>query len=367
MKSLNYFEKTKQTKTTNQVTHLKAEGIVTNDNKTKTKQKINLFVQGEKTFVATWSAFVNGRYQRETVLEIAKNFNSFYPEFEVLAAVNGDYFYLNTKRDLTVNANVIFGNRVLKHYNHDKYYALELNQFGQKEKLLKSLKEVPDLTLTIYDNQKKVCHKALLDGQTKIVKRSDFKKHLNNKSFYLQPMMLSDDKDCFFLEGTIKKANFKTVQYALVSQDSKIVELLNNCLKVKLQFELKEIQPQNNLIGIDTKLISGNKILKFSQMSGQDQDHNQNRHPRTSLGYNKEGKLILCTVDGRTDEFSGVDLRELAKILNYYQIVEAYNLDGGASTQAVYKVGDKLKLVNEPSAKPLRKVANAILFFEIKT
>ena len=31
-------------------------------------------------------------------------------------------------------------------------------------------------------------------------------------------------------------------------------------------------------------------------MSGQDQDHNQNRHPRTSLGYNKEGKLILCTV-----------------------------------------------------------------------
>ena len=73
-------------------------------------------------------------------------------------------------------------------------------------------------------------------------------------------MMLSDDKDCFFLEGTIKKANFKTVQYALVSQDSKIVELLNNCLKVKLQFELKEIQPQNNLIGIDTKLIRGNKI-----------------------------------------------------------------------------------------------------------
>ncbi len=58
-------------------------------------------------------------------------------------------------------------------------------------------------------------------------------------------------------------------------------------------------------------------------------------HPRTACGYTADGKLILLVVDGRQEASRGVDLQELALIMQQLGCVEALNLDGGGSSTLV--------------------------------
>lgn len=56
-------------------------------------------------------------------------------------------------------------------------------------------------------------------------------------------------------------------------------------------------------------------------------------HPRTAMGYTKEGKLILLAVQGRMKNIAvGTTLIETAQILIDLGCVEAINLDGGGSS-----------------------------------
>ncbi len=67
-------------------------------------------------------------------------------------------------------------------------------------------------------------------------------------------------------------------------------------------------------------------------------------HPRTACGYTAAGKLILLVVDGRQEASRGVNLQELALIMQQLGCVEALNLDGGGSSTLV--AGGRL--INRP-------------------
>ncbi len=58
-------------------------------------------------------------------------------------------------------------------------------------------------------------------------------------------------------------------------------------------------------------------------------------HPRTAVGYNKDGELLLLVVDGRQQQSRGVNLKELAGIMKSLGAIEALNLDGGGSSSMV--------------------------------
>ncbi len=58
----------------------------------------------------------------------------------------------------------------------------------------------------------------------------------------------------------------------------------------------------------------------------------KNKHPRTAIGKIGNHKIILVTLDGRTDQASGVTLNELADIMSLLRCKDAVNLDGGGST-----------------------------------
>ncbi|XP_076827661.1 N-acetylglucosamine-1-phosphodiester alpha-N-acetylglucosaminidase [Brachyhypopomus gauderio] len=55
---------------------------------------------------------------------------------------------------------------------------------------------------------------------------------------------------------------------------------------------------------------------------------------RTSVGYDKEGRLILFHVDGQTD-YRGMSLWEVAEFLKKQGVINAINLDGGGSSTYV--------------------------------
>lgn len=84
----------------------------------------------------------------------------------------------------------------------------------------------------------------------------------------------------------------------------------------------------------------------------------ETRHPRTAVAKLKDGKFLMLTADGRSDESAGLDLYDLAAYLSELGATDAMNLDGGGST-TMFLDG---KVVNKPSDKEgERKVGDAIL------
>lgn len=57
------------------------------------------------------------------------------------------------------------------------------------------------------------------------------------------------------------------------------------------------------------------------------------RHPRTAIGTDKKGNVVLIVVDGRSEgNAAGVTIAELTKICEWLGLSDAINLDGGASS-----------------------------------
>jgi exopolysaccharide biosynthesis protein len=57
-----------------------------------------------------------------------------------------------------------------------------------------------------------------------------------------------------------------------------------------------------------------------------------NKHPRTVAGKTGRNKIVLVTLDGRTDQATGMTLDELADLMVSLHCRDAVNLDGGGST-----------------------------------
>ncbi|WP_433374922.1 phosphodiester glycosidase family protein [Streptosporangium sp. CA-115845] len=81
------------------------------------------------------------------------------------------------------------------------------------------------------------------------------------------------------------------------------------------------------------------------------------RHPRTMVGVDKSGGLILATVDGRDPGISvGASMVEAAQLMRWLGAKQAINFDGGGSSVMV--VGHKP--VNRPSDGAERTVGDAL-------
>ncbi len=82
-------------------------------------------------------------------------------------------------------------------------------------------------------------------------------------------------------------------------------------------------------------------------------------NPRTAIGIIDELHYLFVVADGRTVESKGVTIRELANFMMDFNVVTAYNLDGGGSS-AMYFNGN---LVNNPSTSGTireRKVSDIV-------
>ncbi len=73
--------------------------------------------------------------------------------------------------------------------------------------------------------------------------------------------------------------------------------------------------------------ISNNEELKFAGNAIKD------KHPRTAMGYTKDGKLIFMVIEGRfPGKAEGATLIQEAQMLKQIGCIEALNLDGGGSS-----------------------------------
>ena len=111
------------------------------------------------------------------------------------------------------------------------------------------------------------------------------------------------------------------------------------------------------------QLIKNGKIEITWEQEKSSKEFVETRHPRTAVAKLKDGKFLMITVDGRSEQSGGIGLEDLAKLLLEFGATDAMNLDGGGST-TMFLDG---KVVNHPSDKEgERKVGDAILVFPRK-
>jgi hypothetical protein len=81
-------------------------------------------------------------------------------------------------------------------------------------------------------------------------------------------------------------------------------------------------------------------------------------NPRTGIGVQADGRLIIVVVDGRQPKYSvGLTMLAFARLMRSLGAVDAINLDGGGASTMVVKG----KVVNRPSDGSLRHVTTAAL------
>ena len=73
------------------------------------------------------------------------------------------------------------------------------------------------------------------------------------------------------------------------------------------------------------------------------------RHPRTAIGKRGNHRVIILTLDGRTDQALGMTLAELTHFMSYLKCKDAVNLDGGGSTTMWISGKGENGVVNMPS------------------
>ena len=88
----------------------------------------------------------------------------------------------------------------------------------------------------------------------------------------------------------------------------------------------------------------------------------RNINPRTAIGIDKKGKwLYILVVDGRSELSKGMTYGQLAAEMVRMGAHTAINLDGGGSSTLVLRdASGELKVMNKPSDKKERAVANAL-------
>jgi exopolysaccharide biosynthesis protein len=112
------------------------------------------------------------------------------------------------------------------------------------------------------------------------------------------------------------------------------------------------------------QLVQGNVWLVRDGKAVEPKGNAKVRHPRTVLGLDASGtKLTILTVDGRRPGVAmGMNGPEMAEQMIRLGCKNAINLDGGGSTTLVMRdpESDQIKVINQPSDKRERPVANVI-------
>ena len=111
-------------------------------------------------------------------------------------------------------------------------------------------------------------------------------------------------------------------------------------------------------IGAGPRLVRNGGIDVTASQENFREDVRLGPGPRTAFGLDKDGRYIICVVDGRQPFRSvGLTLNEMAATMIKLGAVDAINLDGGGSTSMTVKN----RVVNSPSDGYERSVSNAVL------
>lgn len=96
--------------------------------------------------------------------------------------------------------------------------------------------------------------------------------------------------------------------------------------------------------------VTNNEEIKFANKAIND------KHPRTAMGYTKDGKLIILMIEGRSKLAGGATLTQMAQIFKDLGCIEALNLDGGGSSCLLVNGKETIKVSDKEGQRPVPAV-----------
>jgi hypothetical protein len=165
--------------------------------------------------------------------------------------------------------------------------------------------------------------------------------------------------------GRIKAVSITNGSTAIPPKGSVVVmdpgqaDRFKNAINTRIELVGSSMRPpfEDAVAGVP-QLIKNSKIDITWQQEKSSKAFVETRHPRTAVAKLKDGKFLMLTADGRSEQSAGLDLYDLAAYFLELGATDAMNLDGGGST-TMFLDG---KVVNKPSDKEgERKVGDAIL------
>jgi len=155
----------------------------------------------------------------------------------------------------------------------------------------------------------------------------------------------------------VKNPNTNNYENASVISDGQIIRnhmnppsFLNDNYKIigiKDNREFLDFQANNTTIedvlaqGVKQAWLCFGKLVDNGNITNYAQDINDeimsNYHPRQTIGIKSDKTVIIITCDGRTVQDRGLKGNEIAQLLIDKGCINAWNLDGGGSTNTMYK------------------------------
>lgn len=147
--------------------------------------------------------------------------------------------------------------------------------------------------------------------------------------------------------------------YVVTGIETKATTIMNNFAVGDYVF----LDNKSNLSNLDFSIGGGSQIVKEGKAMTTYTVAINGKQPRTAVGITKDRKqLIFLTVDGRTSNFRGLDMKELSALMVELGSYEAICMDGGGSTEMLVKALGQTSagIVNTPSDGGERSIKNGI-------
>lgn len=125
----------------------------------------------------------------------------------------------------------------------------------------------------------------------------------------------------------------------LLVYNSKIV-LTDNIIREDKKYQCRN--PKNN--EISTEIIFTDGITNCSRIQPGKLSHSSNPNPRSALVITEKNEILFIYVEGRAERGAGMDLSQLAELCLKLNAKKAINLDGGRSSQMVWRRPDDDKI-----------------------
>lgn len=335
--------------------------------------------------IVNWTYQTNYGWALATVEQIAKNFENHNPGWKVIAAINADFFDINSKKPLPLTTSGVFSsNGKVYKTSSSSSTAIGFTNNGTNQTLVgnKPIEITDYYTLRIFDSNNNLINEYKIDDvnpttvgnglslyysypvfgtddlglQTRVTVSSTLPNggYICNYPTHCIPM----DQNGFYGEGVLELAEeteLNKERFGVYTTNQAIIDVIKSGAYVTIQRDIiGEYADCNQVAGCGVPLVLEGKGVVYNDT---------NRHPRTMVGVKEDGTLLFVTADGRQpgSEMYGMTYDEQAALMEYYGSYEAYNLDGGGSTTMLIREGNEFRVLNSPSDGEARRDANALL------
>ena len=327
-----------------------------------------------------------------TLPTMISNYETHNPGYKVLAAINGDFYDINSNGVYgpllkTIQGVCVSNGEVIKPIDSsgrvDSPLTMGFKNSGDSSNYLQGAKVefTSNHILALYDENDNITEEIEIKhinelpvfGEVavyfsyptgrvnnvqgyQLVDIPGENSYICNTPIRLVPSTSTD----LYAKGVLTEVTeAQTIQwgsFGIVTESTAIREKINNAAYVRVQKNVVGAYEGYSNIGCANFPLFNNGAMFHSW--------DTNREPRTIIGAKADGSIVMVTVDGRKKDLGywGMTCDETAALMKHHGCVSAVNLDGGGSTAIVVrdKTG-KLVTLNTPSDGALRSISDCYL------